>query len=762
MALAFGLAQTMATQAGPDRLVPVFDSQGFSNRTIYPLGDLKAVADGPAQWTPASGSARPAELIAVESAPSNYVMRRHQSARQPTDCDVLDFPPVANTQLTIAFEARVSTAQTRTLDLTLMRPGQTAGSQQASVLIWGHHPGYLSYYDGGYQKLTPIDDQWHRYELVHDLSANVFAVRMDGKMVATDIPWRNRFAPGTAFGRLRIGSIRGQAGEFADLTNLRLLARPTSPAISVVGAASASGIIARGEPMEFEVVSDLPVEAASITLQINGQDYTDRLRITGPPRQRSVTLSDTAALKPNTSYEAVITASNARGSTTRKHAFYTFVNRVDGYRGIWFTLGEMSGEYGDKYSGGLAFCFSHTLVPMAVHAPEVNKTFFVYGGTTGPENRYLLVMASYYDHARHRVPRPTIVRDQRGVNDPHDNPSISIDAEGYIWVFVAGRARHRPGQIFRATKPYSVDEFEQIAEREMTYSQIWHIRDKGFFHLLTKYTKGRELYWETSRDGRNWTEQRMLAGFGGHYQVSRLHGDGKTIGTAFNYHPKGVNTRCNLYYAQTADFGETWTTVDGRPLATPLNDRNNPALLIDYEAQGQLVYVNKLVFDAEGHPVILYVTGGGHAPGPQNDPRLVRITRWTGEKWVTLPVTPTDHNYDTGSLFVMNDRWTVIAPSLPGPQRLLTGGEVGLWESFDQGLNWKLQRHITQGSPFNHSYVRRPHNPVDPFYAMWADGDSSQLSISRLYFTNSRGDQLYQLPYDMTGEFATPEEISSR
>ena len=113
----------------------------------------------------------------------------------------------------------------------------------------------------------------------------------------------------------------------------------------------------------------------------------------------------------------------------------------------------MSGEYGDEYSGGLRLCFSHTLIPMAVYAPKVDKTFFVYGGTTGPEDRYLLAMASYYDHKRHRVPRPTIVRDQRGINDPHDNPSLTIDDAGHMWVFFAGRGRGRRDKSSVARNP---------------------------------------------------------------------------------------------------------------------------------------------------------------------------------------------------------------------------------------------------------------------------------------------------------------------
>ena len=61
--------------------------------------------------------------------------------------------------------------------------------------------------------------------------------------------------------------------------------------------------------------------------------------------------------------------------------------RAAGYRGIWFTLGQFS-EYGDKYSGGLGtYTASHN--PLAVYAPAVEKTFFVYGGSPAGE-RHLL------------------------------------------------------------------------------------------------------------------------------------------------------------------------------------------------------------------------------------------------------------------------------------------------------------------------------------------------------------------------------------
>lgn len=57
--------------------------------------------------------------------------------------------------------------------------------------------------------------------------------------------------------------------------------------------------------------------------------------------------------------------------------------KMDGYKGIWFTLGQFS-EYGDKYSGGLG-TYTAKHIPLSIYSPEADKTFFVYGGTTGSD-----------------------------------------------------------------------------------------------------------------------------------------------------------------------------------------------------------------------------------------------------------------------------------------------------------------------------------------------------------------------------------------
>jgi hypothetical protein len=346
------------------------------------------------------------------------------------------------------------------------------------------------------------------------------------------------------------------------------------------------------------------------------------------------------------------------------------------------------------------------------------------------------------------------VYDKVGVDDPHDNASLSIDAKGYIWVFVSGRNTTRPGIIFKSKAPYQVDSFEQIKVGEMTYPQPWWIEGKGFLYLFTKYTKGRELYWSTSPDGQQWAPDQKLAGMGGHYQVTNRKHD--TLVSVFNYHPNGnVDKRTNCYLIQTTDMGKTWTTITGKPLQTPLTDKHSEALIKDFEADSQMVYINDLNFDSQGNPVVLAVIGRHHAPGPKGSPREWLLMHWKNNQWNFTKVCESTHNYDMGSLYIEGNHWRIIGPTEAGPQHWGTGGEIALWESTDNGTTWKKTKQLTQNSPRNHSYVRRPLNAHPDFYGFWADGDAGKLSRSQLYFTDKKGN-VYTLPYNMDKDFMKP------
>ncbi len=445
--------------------------------------------------------------------------------------------------------------------------------------------------------------------------------------------------------------------------------------------------------------------------------------------------------------------------------------KADGYRGIWYMNQPSNDEYVYKYSGGLGtYCAKHK--PFAIYSKEVDKTFFCYGGTTEESNRHLLHMVSFYDHKTKTVPRPTILLDKK-TNDAHDNPVISMDGQGYIWIFSTSHGTSRPSYIHRSSQPYDIDQFERVAATRLdgdkqvpidnfSYMQAWHQPDKGFLCFFTRYgyPAARTICSMSSRDGVSWSSWQRLAAIGqGHYQVSSL-GSG-VAGSAFNYHPekKGLNWRTNLYYVETPDFGKTWRTVDRKPLALPLREVENPALVHDYAAEGLNVYLKDIRFDEKDRPIILYITSKGYESGPKNNPRTWTLARWTGEEWSIHPVTNSDNNYDTGSLsLVAADDWRVVGPTETGPQAFNPGGEVAMWRSRDQGGTWEKMRQLTGGSPRNHTYVRCPVDAHPGFFAIWADGHGRKPSESRLYFSDRAG-QVYQLPARMEGERAKPQVV---
>jgi hypothetical protein len=441
----------------------------------------------------------------------------------------------------------------------------------------------------------------------------------------------------------------------------------------------------------------------------------------------------------------------------------------DGYRGIWYYNQSTKDEYKFKYSGGFA-TYPYQHAPIAIYSKTADKTFFVFGGTTarsGKDKQELLHMISYYDHKTGQVPRPRILLNKQ-TSDAHDNPTLQMDDNGYLWIFSSAHGTGRPSFIHRSAKPYSIDAFELIEKTNFSYTQPWYVSGEGFLFLHTRYGGGKPLginadrclFWMTSEDGVKWSKPQMLSGIErGDYQISWQHG--KRVATAFDFHPNpvGLNARANIHYLETDDLGRTWRTVDGKKIdELPFSKTNNPALIYDSRSEKLLVYLKDLNFDAQGHPVILFSTSKGFEPGPSNGPHQWQTIRWTGKEWVRRPFTISDNNYDHGSLYVEPDgTWRVIGPTEGGPQAYNPGGEVALWISSDQGETWKKEKQLTHGSSRNHSFVRRPLNAHPDFYALWADGNGREPSESNLYFTNQRGDHVWRLPAKMTADSATPE-----
>ncbi len=232
--------------------------------------------------------------------------------------------------------------------------------------------------------------------------------------------------------------------------------------------------------------------------------------------------------------------------------------------------------------------------------------------------------------------------------------------------------------------------------------------------------------------------------------MSNIFKDGKIIGTFFNRHIDGnPDTRTDLYYIQTKDFGITWTTANNITCDIPVEKVNITPLVMDWASKSKNVYLKDMGFTKNGYPVCLYLISNGHEPGPKSAPYEWMISKWNKKKWETYKVCESDHNYDMGSLYISNQQWKIVAPTKEiSSQQYGVGGEIEIWVSNNQGKNWQKEKSLTSFSQYNHAYVRRPLDFKSPFCFFWASGHPHQFSISTLYFGDFDGN-IWQLPYNM-------------
>lgn len=312
-------------------------------------------------------------------------------------------------------------------------------------------------------------------------------------------------------------------------------------------------------------------------------------------------------------------------------------------------------------------------------------------------------MVATFDHLTGAFSKPVCVFD-KWCADPHDNPAIQIDPDGYVWLFSPSHGEWTTRSfIHKSRRPYEIDDWVTVSDSPLfAYPQPWVDPEFGWMFLHTEYHHGRGLRFKSSPDGVGWTDSVPLVDFGkGHYQVSWFDPELRLLGMAFDMHPEtqGLDGRTNLYFLQSRDGGEHWEAAAGTPVALPVTDAQGPALVQDYHSSGNVVYLRDLKYTLDGRPVILYVISGGFEPGPQHGPHQWQVALWEGGQWKIRDPWTSDNNYDHGELWMEAGRWRVIAPSGKGPQPYNPGGEMEIWSTGDEGHSWTRDCALTTNSP---------------------------------------------------------------
>jgi len=293
----------------------LYDSEGFTNDTLYPLGALQNVTHGGSTWLP--NATEPAQIVSVP-APQEKVLERLGTG--VSRADFLAFPPVSSGRIILEFDAFISTTLGRTMDVSIQPT--SGGNNMASFLAWGEPVGKLAYFDNVvWQPIADLQTDWHHVIITNYLSgpaAGRYDVYVNGAPVAQKIPWRNA-AVGSAFNQFRIQTQNTAAlFEYGRIDNLVITAAPEDsnafppPAVVPVSPVADRAIVRTSEGLRFGVTSQLPVSIPNIAVLLNGADVSSALQISGPDTARNVSYQ---ALQAETNYVAQIGATNSAGSS---------------------------------------------------------------------------------------------------------------------------------------------------------------------------------------------------------------------------------------------------------------------------------------------------------------------------------------------------------------------------------------------------------------------------------------------------------------
>jgi hypothetical protein len=411
------------------------------------------------------------------------------------------------------------------------------------------------------------------------------------------------------------------------------------------------------------------------------------------------------------------------------------------HRGVWYGCGTVNTLAGHRYvySGPMAtYCVWHR--PMAVFAPAVNKTFFVYGNATNAPT------ISFYDHARRVFAKPVVLGNNPD-GDAHRNPTLHVAEDGHLYVFYG--AHGHPTHVVKSRAPYDIAAWERkpdLPDAKTTYPQPWQLKAGELFVSWRgqplsavrdpKSLEGQAPGWRftISRDGgATWqpaTDLIRLAGATAyaitiagegayprklHIAWSRLGG-----GTPEEQKTKHLwARRYNVYYARSDDGGATWKRSDGSRYTLPITEAAAEKI---YDCGEHGVWLKDIQLDPQGNPCILFIDADVATYAS-----AWKFARHAAGRWAITDVAASDHMYDDGGLVIRAaDDFRVYAPTT-ATQAQEDGGEIEEWRSTDSGKTWANTKHVTRASPLSHNCVKvvfgHQRGPGD-FQLLWSYGDS--------------------------------------
>jgi hypothetical protein len=427
----------------------------------------------------------------------------------------------------------------------------------------------------------------------------------------------------------------------------------------------------------------------------------------------------------------------ARGKLDFRYVHY--LDRFGRPGGVWHRSGaktRLSPAGKTVYGGGHATYCSWTR-PMAIYAPQVDKTFFAFGNA---DNRPTI---SAYDHRRKTLEPAATVGANKDM-DAHRNPHLLIDAEGFLYLFYGSHCS--PTYLARSQRPFDLhawDSLGAVAENS-SYPQPWQLRQGEialFYRNGGTHNAGESCV--RSRDrGRTWSSPQLIATSppkNGLYAVSVAESGPypRKIHMTWSATRGDWWQRYHLFYASSADGGLTWQRSDGRPYRLPITEPDAERVFrSDVPDHG--VWLQDAQLDQAGRLHVLFVDGQ-----TLTYDCCWRLATLAKGKWTVTRIAGCDHMYDHGALVPLADNdLRAYLPSIP-VQPWEDGGQIVEWQSVDHGATWKSLRQLTHTSKYSHNHVKSVFQQVHgDFRVFWSYGDSADPPQTRDVTLFRYGEQL--------------------
>lgn len=340
--------------------------------------------------------------------------------------------------------------------------------------------------------------------------------------------------------------------------------------------------------------------------------------------------------------------------------------------------------------------YGDVINPVAIYSSTADKTFIIYQTKKTPD-RYV-ARAACYNHTSNEFSE-TVLVDGTGLSgDAHGVPSITLDSDGYLYVFY-GTHGDTIQYYKKSANPYDIsswgNEQTQLTDKKgFTYPQVFFIDDT--LHMFFReggsdVENYRYMYYRTIShtkfDGAVWTSPTVLTNFSdfsetktvsGMYHITYVNPTDNSIHIAYNWFKSATATRYHLYYMKSTDNGKTWTKADGTSLNMPV-DENSSEKILDSGSDFCNVCLGDIQTTSNGNPLILF-----------NHNKIFKLARWNGSEWIITVVKEVDHNFDYGTLIIDSDS-QYRAYITVGNGR---GGAIKEYLTTNCGVNWTFQKII--------------------------------------------------------------------